>query len=147
MTRTTLQINSQFDGKSSNKNTLHSVIIQLPKTTLSVAELIKRAVEAQIRDLAVCRRESASIIRQTLDQFYVANASTTLSHPTLTSLMALSEPKINIRSEVRNAHQAFAAGAFSVMVDGQRFGDLDQKVTVHPASRVTFVCRPVSCTA
>ena len=148
MTHTTLKINSQFDGHQQSNNALNSIIIQLSKTTLTVAELIKRAVEAQIRDLAVCRRESASIIRQTLDQYYVAtNHSPTAVQPTLSARLRMLEPKINIRSEVRNAHQAFANGAFSVMVDGEPVEQLDQRIQVHPKSRVVFVCRPISRTA
>lgn len=148
MTRTTLKINSRFDGSQSTDNSLHSIIIQLSRTTLTVAELIKHAVEAQIRDLAVCRRESASIIRQTLDQYYVvANSRSAAVHPTLSALLALSEPKINIRGEVRNAQHAFEAGAFAVVVDGQAVHNLEQKIEVHASSRVVFVCQPIARTA
>ena len=145
MTRTTLKIDSQFVGTPPSHNKLNSVIIHITRTTITAAELIKRAVEAQIRDLAICRHESASIIRQILDQHYVlANNTASNIHPALASFMARSEPKINIRSEVRNAISAFEAGSFTIEVDGAAVSNVDQTITVQPDSRVIFMCRPMS---
>ena len=108
---------------------LDPVRVAVAQTRITVAELIKRTVEAQVRDLAISRRLSAPVIRHTLDSQYATE------HHDLPAW-----GRINTRAEVRNAFNAFKMGVFMVVVNGDRVpSHLFAHIDVPPGSCVTFV--------
>jgi hypothetical protein len=99
----------------------------------TVAQLIKCAVEEQVRDLAVRRQLTPRAVRQALDSQYRDR----LPDPRI--LRNLEWQKINMRQEVRTALRSFEEGIFTIMIDGQAVPrSLEALLQLTPTSRVTF---------
>lgn len=120
----------------SQENTLptppiHPVEINFINGT--VEQLIRSAVEAQIRDLAIHRHLSAFAIRRALDTHYKAKVNDSFIQ------QFLEWQKINMRQEVKSALQGFQEGVFSIYIDGQELlAALEEYIDLSPYSRVTF---------
>lgn len=125
-----VEVDTHVAGFSQTEASLCPVVVHLQRNRVTVAELIKRAVEAQIRDLAICRRLSPANIRDVLDLHYATAP---------THLRGMND-RINTRSEVKNALQAFATQVFRVLIDDQPLApELDRQIFLRPESRITFV--------
>lgn len=125
-----VEIDSHVDGHPPLEPCLNSVVVHLQGNRVTVAELIKRAVEAQVRELAICRRLSPAVIRRVLDLYYAE---------TPTGLRGLND-RINTRSEVKSALKAFAGEIFRVLIDDQPIApELERQLYLRSESRVRFV--------
>lgn len=125
-----VEVDSHVAGTPTPAPSLAPVTVHLQRNRITVAELIKRAVEAQVRELAIDRRLSPAVIRAILDSHYAAEP---IGQQRLND-------RINTRNEVKNALQAFAEQIFRVLIDDQLLTpELDRQVYLRPNSRISFV--------
>lgn len=125
-----VEVDSHVAGTPIPAPSLAPVAVHLQRNRITVAELIKRAVEAQVRELAIDRRLSPSVIRAVLDLHYAAEP---IGQQRLND-------RINTRNELKNALQAFAEQIFRVLIDDQPLTpELDRQIYLRPNSRISFV--------
>jgi hypothetical protein len=112
---------------------------------ITAAELIRRTVEEQIRELLVSYRLDAAQAQRALNRLYLteqeiqaqAAAGTIRCAPS--RLSPAVPPQIDSASEVSKALRAFEKGAYLLVVDGRRVQRLDERLTFRPGCRVTFL--------
>ncbi|MGP3987037.1 hypothetical protein [Streptomyces sp. 3N207] len=115
---------------------LPTVLIRLADDRTTARELIRRAVEEQIREL----RADAVRSRRILHRQYLSNddlrvqASTGVIKP---PQQPLTDP--DVTEEASRAHRAFARGTFVVFVGGRQVVDLDEEVTLRLGEPVVFL--------
>jgi hypothetical protein len=91
------------------------LVLEFPlQETLTVQELIRLKVEEEARRLAGLR---------------------VLEQPAVPPLPAA----LDLESQVRQAQQAFVTNQFLILVDGQRYTQLDQSITLGPQTTVKFI--------
>ncbi|MEV4276013.1 hypothetical protein [Actinoplanes xinjiangensis] len=128
-----VEVRSRVTGTSAG---LPPVLVRLAGESTTARELIRRAVEEQIRlagaDASRCRR---ALDRQFLsDDDVRAQAATGVirmpSHPA-------SPP--DVQQEVTRAHRAFSRGTFVLFNGGRQVTALDETITVRPGEPVVFL--------
>jgi len=108
------------------------LVLEYPlEETINIAELIRLKVEEEARRLAAMQTMAQRPAEANLGREY--QDLSVLGAPTLTP-----QP-IDLEVEVQKAQQAFAAGKFLILADGQRYTQLDEPVTLTPQSDVKFV--------
>jgi hypothetical protein len=112
------------------------VLVELESSRTTVRELIRCAVEEQVRQLrfdAVRGRESLD--RQYLSDSEIRAQATTGAVRYRSRDTALPDPA----EEVDRAHRAFAAGVFVVFAGGRQAIDLEEEVEVRIGEPVVFL--------
>ncbi|MFE7797698.1 hypothetical protein [Nocardia sp. NPDC057440] len=112
------------------------VLVRLADDRTTVRELIRRAVEEQIREL----RADAARCRRILDRQYLSNAD--LRTQAITGAIKMPQqapPDPDVTEEVTRAHQAFTVGTFVVFVGGRQVVDLDAEVALRLDEPVVFL--------
>ena len=107
-----------------------SVEIELPSPRLTVADLVRIAVEEQIRTLTVRRRLAAAEIQERLSRQYPSEKE---------RAGRVKVPAIDSEHAVERALHACRAGRCFVILGGQPVTDLDQEVTLAPETSVQFL--------
>ncbi len=138
-----IEVRSRVAGLKADDLTLQPVILDLIEERITVAELIRRTVEEQVRDLMVRRRLDAlqaqqALARQFLSDEEVSNQARrgAVRYPPARSAGV---PQISPQAEVQKALAAFERGTYMVMIDGKRRERLDEQITFAPETRVTFL--------
>ena len=108
------------------------LVLEYPlEETINIAELIRLKVEEEARRLAAMQTLAQRPAEDNLGREYqdlgVLGASVPGPQP------------LDLEAEVQKAQQAFVAGRFLILVDGQRYTQLDEPVTLTPQSGVKFV--------
>jgi hypothetical protein len=108
------------------------LVLEYPlEETISIAELIRLKVEEEARRLAAMQTLAQRPVETSLGREYQDLGALGGPPPAL-------QP-IDLEAEVQKAQQAFAAGRFLILVDRQRYTQLDEPVALTPQSDVKFV--------
>ena len=139
----TVEVRSRVVGGRGGDPEIEPVYIRLLEEKLTVAELIRRTVEEQVRDLVARRKLDAEQTRRALDRQYhsgeeiIAKAEQgTVKNP---SRRATDPMKKRSAAEVRKALSAFDSRSYYVTVDGRQVERLDDVIELRPDSKVTFI--------
>ncbi len=104
---------------------------------ITAAELIRRTVEEQIRELLVSYRLDAAQAQRALNRLYLIEQE--IQAQTAGGRIRYAPLQIDSAVEVRRAQRAFEQGAYLLVVDGRRVQRLDERLTFRPGCRVTFL--------
>jgi hypothetical protein len=125
--------------------TMPTITLNLLNEDISVAELIQRSVEEQIRELLVSYKLQTEQARRALNRLYLteqeiqAQVATGMIRYAPKQQSEAAMPEIDSAAEVSRALRAFEQGAYLVVVDGRRVERLDERLTFRPGCRVTFL--------
>jgi tRNA A37 N6-isopentenylltransferase MiaA len=120
---------------------------QLPEVLLSfqhltVAELIQRSVEAQIRELHRQHQMDAQQVRRALERQYLTTSEIT-EQAQQGAVRFPSKPhttlQIDTKIETKKALKAFTDGAYIILVNGQQVESLEAEITLNQDTKVTFL--------
>ena len=143
MAELTVEVRSRVVGESPEAPDLAPVSLRLLDERLSVAELIRRTVEEQVRELTVRRRLDGEQARRALDRHYLsAEEVAAQAHRgavRFPSGRPATAAPLDPEAEVGKALRAFEAGAYVVLVDGRRVEGPDEVVPFAPGTKVTFL--------
>lgn len=117
---------------------LPDVFVESASDRLCLRQLIQRAVEEQLRDVAAGRARKSALDKQYLTDSQIRTL-TPDGGARLSSDYAWAVPDPTI--EVDRAVRAFADGTCAVFVGGERIESLDEDVTVRLGEAVVFVRR------
>jgi len=108
------------------------LVLEYPlEETINIAELIRLKVEEEARRLAAMQTLAHRPAEANLGREYQDLGELGAPLPT---------PRpIDLEAEVKKAQQTFATGRFLILVDGQRYTQLDEPVSLTPQSDVKFV--------
>jgi hypothetical protein len=124
---------------------LPAVTLDILDQDITVAELIRRTVEEQIRELLVSYKLAAAQAQRALNRLYLteeeiqAQAAAGAIRCASQKTSPVAAPQIDSTVEVNRAQRAFERGAYLVVVDGRRVERLDERLTFRPGCRVTFL--------
>lgn len=139
----TIEVRSQVFGGHQDSPSLKPILLNILQERLSVAELIQRSVEEQIRSLLVQRQMDAQQVRRVLDRHYLTAAEIAaqaqqgaIRYP---SERVTQVPQIDRRSEIKKALCAFEVGSYIILVNGQQVESLDEELTLSLNTKVIFL--------
>ncbi|MBE9498906.1 hypothetical protein IHE61_11485 [Streptomyces sp. GKU 257-1] len=112
-----------------------TVLVRLDGDRTTARELVRRAVEEQIREL----RTDAARSRRTLDRQYLSEDDVRRQAATGVIRMPRQPADPDVPEEVSRAHRAFARGTFAVFAGGRQVADLDEEITPRPGEPVVFL--------
>jgi hypothetical protein len=119
-----------------------TVLFDLGSQPVTAAELIRRAVEEQLRELAASRALSAEQRRRALDRQYLTDEEIrrqAASGAVGRTPRSREAPAGDPGEEVDRALGAFESGSFVLIVEGRQVERLDEVVDTGLGARVTFV--------
>ncbi len=129
-----IEVRSRVPGTSGDG--LPAVLVRLADDRSTVRELIRRAVEEQVREL----RADAAHCRRVLDRQYLSDDDLRAQAATGAIRMPSQPPADpNVTTEVARAHRAFARGTFVIFVGGRQVVDLDEEVALRLGEPVVFL--------
>ena len=140
-----IEVQSRIAGLAANDQTLQPVILDLIDERITVAELIRRTVEEQVRDLIAHRKLDALKAQEALQRQYhylsddeIASQAKqgTVRYP---SSRPVSIPQIDPQAETEKALAAFEQGGYMILIGGRRVERLDEQITFAPGTKVTFL--------
>jgi len=120
---------------------------QLPEVLLhsqhlTVAELIQRSIEAQVRELQIQHQMDAQQVRRALERQYLTT-SEIAEQAQQGAVRFPSKPhntlQIDTKIEVKKALQAFTDGAYIILVNGQQVENLEAEITLSQETKVVFL--------
>ena len=122
-----------------------AVHLELASERISVSDLIRRAVTAQINDLVERQRAEVNVIQLTLARHYLTPKE--LASQTSAGQINVqparqrgeTETRINVEEEIGKALRGFEAQAFRVVADGATFDALDDEFVLKQNTKVTFL--------
>lgn len=142
MSPLTIEVQSRVVGGSPSEPVLAPVRVILPAETLTVATLIRRTVEEQVRELRMRQYLDAEQARRALDRQYLTSdeiaAQAEQGSVRFPSQRARKSRQVEAEEEVDRALRAFEAGAYLILVDGRRIESLNEEIRFAPGSNVTF---------
>ncbi|BCJ39831.1 hypothetical protein GCM10010168_26910 [Actinoplanes ianthinogenes] len=128
-----IEVRARVTGRSGD---LPAVLVRLEQERTTARELIRRAVEEQIRLLDA----DAAHCRQMLDQHYLSDADIREQAATGTVRWpARSAGAPDPEIEVTRAQRAFERGTFAIFAGGRQLSGLDAEVTVRLGEPVVFL--------
>lgn len=138
-----VEIRSEIVGGRKDEPSLGPIVLELTEGRLTVAELIRRAVEEQVRGVLAQYRLDAAKARRALDRQYLTEsdvasqaASGKVRFPSQHDMRV---PEIDPQAEVSRALRAFEHHTFFVLVDNTQMERPDEVVTLRSDSRVRFI--------
>jgi len=112
------------------------VLVEFAGERTTVSELIRRAVEEQIRLLGV----DVARCRTVLDRQYLAAAE--IRAQAATGVVRMPAPRLDppdVAEEVARAHRAFERNVFVLFVAGRQVDRLDEEIVLRPGDPVVFL--------
>ena len=138
-----VEVRSRVVGESPEAPDLAPISLRLLDERLSVAELIRRTVEEQVRELTVRRRLDAEQAGRALARHYLSTeevaAQARRGAVRFPTTRAGKAAQLDPALEVEKALRAFEAGTYVILVDGRRVERLDEVVPFSPGTKVTFL--------
>lgn len=126
-----VEVRSRATGRSDGPP---PVLVRLAEDTLTVGELIRRAVEEQIRLVGA----DAARCRQVLDQQFLSDHDVRIQAATGVIRLPQQSPP-DVATEVKRAQRAFAEGTFLIFTGGRQVTALDEKIAFRPGEPVLFL--------
>jgi len=138
-----VEVRSRVVGESPEAPDLAPISLRLLDERLSVAELVRRTVEEQVRELTVRRRLDAEQASHALARHYLSTeevaAQARRGAVRFPTARAGKGAQLDPAAEVAKALRAFEAGTYVVLIDGRRVERLDEVVPFSPGTKVTFL--------
>jgi len=128
-----IEVRSRMPGRSGED--LPAVLVRLADDRTTVRELIRRAVEEQIRELSA----DAARCRRILDRQYLSDDDLPAQAATGAIRMPRQAASPDVTEEVARAHRAFARGTFVIFAGGRQAVGLDDEVTLRLGEPVVFL--------
>lgn len=135
-------VRSRIIGSTQPDTTLPNIVFDLLHEQLTVAELISRTVEEQIRDLLITRGIDKESTRQMLDRQYLSSediqrqaSQGKISVPS----KAVEMPEIDTQVEISRALDAFKRKTYIIVVDGRQVESLEDVLTLSATSKINFM--------
>jgi hypothetical protein len=135
-------VTCQVAGAAPGQPGLPSVLLELGSQPITAAQLIRRTVEEQLRELTARQALSAEQRAQAFDRQYLTDDEIRRqaeSGAVGRAPRPLRRPAGDVEQEVARALRAFACGAFVLLVDGRQVEQLDSVVDAGLGTRVTFL--------
>jgi hypothetical protein len=130
----TIEVRSRIPGGAGDAPP--SVLVKLESSRMSVRELIRCAVEEQVRD----RNRLSARGREALDRQYLSDAEIRAQAAGGTIRYRAPEATpLDPTKEVARAHQAFAEGVFVIFSGGRQATGLDDEIEVRVGEPVMFL--------
>ena len=143
MSELVVEVRSRVVGESPEAPDLPPISLRLLAERLTAAELIRRTVEEQVRELTIRRRLDAEQAGRALARHYLSAEEVAaqsrrgaVRFPTGREGKAV---QLHPAREVAKALRAFEAGTYVILVDGRRVERLDEVVPFSPGTKVTFL--------
>ena len=136
---------SRVAGSAAGRSPLDPVFLRLVDEELTLAELIRRTVEEQVRELVVRRQREVADVRRALDRQYLTGSEVEAQAREQGAVRFPSQARrrpartIDPEREVQRALDAFRRGVYHVFVDGRQVERLDSVVRFTPGARITFL--------
>ncbi|WP_147456879.1 hypothetical protein [Micromonospora pisi] len=125
-----VEVRSKVPGAA--QDTAPSVLVELERDRTTVRELIRRAVEEQLREL----RADATRCRRTLDRQYLTRDEIERQ---AASGVVRSSAVPDAEREVTRAQRAYERHAFAVFAGGRQAGGLDEEIVLRLGEPVLFL--------
>lgn len=137
----TIEVQTRIGGAARPQSSLEPVHLRLVQEQLTLAELIRRTVEEQVRELLVRQKLDTMAARSVLDRHYLTedDVLAQAEGDGAVRLPTRRPGQLDAEVEVRRALAAFERRAYAVFVDGQQVEDVQQVISVRPGTRVTFL--------
>ncbi len=139
-----IPVRTRVVGAAPSEAKLDDILLSLFDDTLTVSELIAMTIEEQVRDLTMTRHLDTADARRILDRQYLTAedidrqaSSGVVAFPARRPVEKALE--IDTQAEIERAERGFNKQTFAVFVDGRQMERLDEEVTLHSASKVSFV--------
>jgi hypothetical protein len=139
-----VEVRSLVAGAPAGQDGPDPVLLRLLDERLTLAELIRRTVEEQVRELIGRRRLDAAGAQRVLDRQYLTRAEVDAQAGVqgavrFPSRRAGRAGGIDPGAEVQRALDGFRQRSYHVFVDGRQAESLDEVVRLDPGTRVTFL--------
>jgi hypothetical protein len=139
-----VDVRSRVAGSAAGRAPLDPVFLRLVDEELTLAELIRRTVEEQVRELVVRRQWEVADVRRTLDRQYLTGSEVEAQAREQGAVRFPSQGGADVRTidpekEAQRALNAFRRGVYHVFVDGRQVERLDSMVRFTPGARITFL--------
>jgi hypothetical protein len=142
MSGVTVQVESKIVAGNPHLTKLDTVLVKLPRMRITVEDLIRRTVEEQVWDLLSRRKVDEEEARRALERQYLTQdqiqEQASLGRIRMPQRKAKA-PRINAEAEIRKALQAFAAGAYAVIVNRRQVTSLEEELSFGEMGKVTFL--------
>lgn len=136
-----VEVRTRVGGAALPSSGLVPVHFSLTDEQLTLAHLIRRTVEEQVRELCARQKLDALAIKSALDRHYLTEDEVTAQAERngVVRLPKRRPGRVDAEVEVRRALAAFKRRAFVVFVDGRQVEDLEAQIRMRLDTRVTFL--------
>lgn len=136
----TIEVRTKVTGAEAP---LDPVFLELVSESITVRELIERAVSQQIHELTLKKRLDATAARAALARQYLSpeevQAQAQEGRVKMPTVPDAQGPRVNEKAEVEKAVRAFKAQRYFVFVGGRQAEDLDEELDFSQQTQVTFL--------
>jgi hypothetical protein len=143
MSSCTLQVESAVFGSAAAGACPPPVSLRLELDRISVRDLIRLAVEAQVEQLMQERAATAASVALTLSRHYLSEGDIERQARDGAVAMPKAQPglmrDVDLKAAVAHAWRGFADGAFRVAVGGQMYIGLDEQVPLAATAEAVFL--------
>ncbi|NTW03169.1 MAG: hypothetical protein HGA19_18135 [Oscillochloris sp.] len=136
-----INVQSQIFGNPTPELVLQPVFIDVDLEYITVAELIRQTVAAQITNLLATYHQNASRVQQAFAIQYDVQADLATALQAKQSLPSSinKQSPIDLATAQQRALQAFEERAYLVLINGQQVERLDDLVICSPQTQATFL--------
>jgi hypothetical protein len=150
-----LEVQSRIVGTPTNVSPLDPILIELLEQRITVAELIRRVVEEQIRHLIIKRSLNSEDVQYALARQYLSASEVQTQAEQGRIRLSARPPKkatkvnledetdsyngINSESEIQKALDAFQTNQYYVLINGEPAKQLDEMLTFDVDTKISFV--------
>lgn len=142
MSTSTIKVQSRVFGAAQIDNQLEAVEFILPSKRITVAELIERTVEEQVKILLFKHKLEKQEVNHILNQQYLTNeeikearSQGKVKYPSTSHY----HEKFDLKAQSRKALRAFELGKYVVLVNGYQAHNLDEELSFEPDTEVIFL--------
>ncbi|WP_328418178.1 hypothetical protein OG470_31455 [Micromonospora sp. NBC_00389] len=131
-----LQVKVRAVVSGAYRSGMPDVLVELASERATVRELIRRAVEEQIRSLGV----DATRCQTVLDRQYLSAAE--IRAQASTGMVRMPSPQLDspdVAEHVARACRAFERSVFVLFVGGRQVERLDEEIVLRPGEPVVFL--------
>jgi hypothetical protein len=144
MTTMQIEVTSQVVGERDDSLKMKPVWVLVDVETITVREIIARAVEEQIKELYGKNRKvdmkqaRRMLIRQYMSQDDLDTEAPPLA-PSDPKEADLWEQKIKVKDEIKRAEEAFDSGRVVMIVNGEQVHNLEDQIIMTEDMKVKFI--------
>jgi len=142
MSTLTIEVQSQIFGAGQDNKHLEAVRFVLPSKRITVAELIHRAVEEQVKVLLFKHKLEKQEISHILNRQYLTNQEITearsqgkVRYPS----NSYDQEKFNIVTHIHKALRAFELGKYIILVNGYQAQNLNEELNFEMDTEIIFL--------